>query len=125
MPILQKCADAYLIWHKNLGNLDRISRYTLGEKIDKLFIETIEYILLAGYSPRESKAAIVNKASTKLDSLKFFLRLMNRAKELEDKKYLEISQPLTEVGKQLGGWQKDLGKLVNAEAAKAASQKLR
>lgn len=108
MPILQKVADAYLIWHGNLANLERISRYTLGEKIDKLFLETIEYVLLAGYSAREHKAAIVDKASTKLDSLKFFLRLMNRTKELLDKKYLEISQPLAEVGKQLGGWRKSL-----------------
>jgi len=110
LPILQKISDAYIIWHKNLGNLDRLARYTLGEKIDKLFTETIEYILLAGYSPREHKAAIVSKASTKLDSLKFFLQLMNRAKELPTKKYLEISQPLAETGKQLGGWQKDLQK---------------
>jgi hypothetical protein len=35
---------------------------------------------------------------------------MNAAKELPDKKYLEISQPLAEVGKQLGGWRKDLRK---------------
>ncbi len=73
-----------------------------------MFLETIEYILLAGYSPREHKTAIVDKASTKLDALKFFLRLMNCTKELPDKKYLEISQPLDEVGKQLGGWRKSL-----------------
>lgn len=109
MPILQKIADAYIIWHKNLGNLERITRYTLAEKIDKLFLDTIEYILLAGYSPREHKAAIVDKASTKLDALKFFLRLMNSTKELKDNKYLEISQPLLEVGKQLGGWKKQVG----------------
>lgn len=81
----------------------------LAKKIDKLFIEVIEYIVLAGYSPREHKAAIIDKCSTKLDALKFFLRLMNRSnQELLDAKYLEISQPLSEVGKQLGGWQKSL-----------------
>ncbi len=110
MPILQKAADTYIIWHRNLANLERLSRYTLGEKIDNLFTDTIELILLAGYAQREQKSAVVDRASTKLDSLKFFLRLMNVTKELPDKKYLEISQPLNEVGKQLGGWRKDLCK---------------
>ncbi len=93
-----------------MANLERLSRYTLGEKIDNLFTDTIELILLAGYAQREQKSAVVDRASTKLDSLKFFLRLMNVTKELPDKKYLEISQPLNEVGKQLGGWRKDLCK---------------
>ncbi len=109
LPILQKIADTYIIWHRNLANLERLSRYTLGEKIDNLFTDTIELILLAGYAQRDQKSIIVDRASTKLDSLKFFLRLMNVAKELPDKKYLEISQPLAEVGKQLGGWHKQLG----------------
>jgi len=106
LPILQKITDAYLIWHRNLPNLSRLSRYTLGEKIDKLFTDTIEYILLAGYTSKNQKLAVVDKASTKLDSLKHFLFIANELKLLEDRKYLELATPLVEVGKQLGGWHK-------------------
>ena len=80
LPILQEIADAYVIWHKNLANLPRLSRYTLGEKIDQLFLDTIQQILLAGYSPRAEKMAAVARASTKLDALKFFLRLMEQVR---------------------------------------------
>ncbi|PIR88063.1 MAG: hypothetical protein COU10_01020 [Candidatus Harrisonbacteria bacterium CG10_big_fil_rev_8_21_14_0_10_45_28] len=103
---MQKITDAYLIWHRNLPNLSRLSRYTLGEKIDKLFTDTIEYILLAGYTSKNQKLAVVDKASTKLDSLKHFLFIANELKLLEDRKYLELATPLVEVGKQLGGWHK-------------------
>lgn len=108
LPILQQAADAYVIWHKNLANLPRLARYTLGEKIDGLFLDVIQQILFAGYSNRAEKLVAVARASTKLDALKFFLRLMNRCQELADQKYLEISVPIERTGKMLGGWQKQL-----------------
>lgn len=86
----------------------RLSRYTLGAKIDALFIETIELILQAGYSGREHKLAIVLRACTKLDALKYFLHIAWELKVLDTKKYARIAEPLTEVGRMLGGWKKQL-----------------
>lgn len=108
LPVLQKIADAYKLWHGVLPHLPRLSRYTLGAKIDTLFLDTIEHIVLAGYAPRDRKLDIVLRASSKVDRLKVFLQLAWEMKVLDNKKYLLVSAPLTEVGKILGGWRKQL-----------------
>lgn len=108
LPILKTATDAYRLWHGYLTNLPRLSRYTLGSKIDGLFTDTIEFILLAGYANREHKLTIVQKASTKLDTLKFFLNLAWELKLIDHQKYAALTPPLIALGKMLGGWLKTL-----------------
>ena len=108
LPILVKAATEYKLWHGFLESFPRLSRYTLGARIDGLFVETIELILIASYSQRQEKLKIVERAGQKLDLLKFFLQTSWELKALDNKKYLAISNPLTEVGKMLGGWRKQL-----------------
>jgi|SRR3989338_6128951 len=105
LPILQKASDAYKLWHNMLVHLPRLTKYSLGEKINLLFTDVIELILTADFA-RESKMAIIQKASIKLDTLKFFLQLAWELKAMDNKRYIAISSPLVEVGKMLGGWQK-------------------
>lgn len=108
LPILQKAADAYKLWHGFLEHFPRLSRFTLGAKIDTLFLETVELILLAGYSSKPQKLTVVLRAGTKLDALKFFLQIAWELQAIDNKKYTRLSEPLTEVGKMLGGWRKQL-----------------
>lgn len=68
----------------------------------------MELILLAGYSNRNQKLPIVQKASSKLDALKFFLQIAWELKALDNKKFAAISSPLAETGKMLGGWLRQL-----------------
>jgi hypothetical protein len=110
LPILSKAADAYKAWHGFLPSLPRHSRYTIGTKIDGLFVDTVELILTASYAGREEKLPIIIQAGNKLDSLKLFLQIAWELKALDNKKYLTVSNPLSEVGKMLGGWRKQLQK---------------
>lgn len=87
-------------------HLPRLTRFTIGAKIDSLFIQTIELCLLAEYSSREQKLEIIQKISTKFDALKFFIKLLWEIKAIDNKKYLHISKPLAEIGKIIGGWLK-------------------
>lgn len=91
-----------------MTHFPRLSRHTLGAKIDQLFTDTIELILLAGYAAKPQKASLVARASSKLDALKFFLKVAWELKALENKHYLALSTPLAVVGKMLGGWRKQL-----------------
>ena len=108
IPIVQKLAAAYKAWHTQLQHIPRLSRYTLGAKIDALYCETLELTLLAGYSSRQTKLLVVERASTKLDALKFFLQTSWELRILDTKKYGQLTAPLVEVGKMLGGWRKQL-----------------
>lgn len=110
MPILTKTADAYKLWHGFLQQFPRLSKYTLGSKIDSIFTELVELILFAGYANREQKTAIVQKANTKLNELNFFLKIAWEMKMLDNRKYAGLSENLLEIGKMLGGWRKQLQK---------------
>ncbi len=108
LPILKKLTATYKLWHKYFQKFPRLSRYTLGAKIDALFTELTELILLAGYAHRDKKLSTIAGASAKLDSLKFFLTLAWEMEMLEHKQYATLAPLLNEVGKMLGGWTKML-----------------
>ena len=108
LPVLQKTATAYKLWHNFLPNLQRLTRYSLGEKINLLFIDLAELIFTAGFTAKENKAVIVKKASLKLDLLKFFLQIAWELKAIDNKKFAELASLLVQIGRMLGGWQKQL-----------------
>lgn len=89
-------------------NFPKDLRYTLGSKIDLLFIETIEAIFTAGYLIREQKLPHLQRASLKVDLLKFFLQVAWECKALDTKKFADISESIAEIGKMLGGWQRQV-----------------
>ncbi|MBI2035176.1 MAG: four helix bundle protein [Candidatus Liptonbacteria bacterium] len=101
---------AYKLWQEFLAHFPKNSKYTLGEKIDVLFIEILEVIFIASYLGRDKKSPYIEKARTKLDSLKFFLQIAWEVKALPNKHYIALSRPLEEIGKMLGGWLKQLNR---------------
>ena len=44
LPILEKLKNVYLLWHEYHGILPKTHRYSLGQRIDSLFIEIIEAV---------------------------------------------------------------------------------
>jgi len=109
LSIVQKLVSVYKLWHvEYLPDFPKRSKYTLGGKIDALFLEVLENIIKAGYSSKAEKEIFLKRASVALDLLKFFLQVAWEVKCLENKKYIKISEKLHEVGKMLGGWIKSL-----------------
>jgi hypothetical protein len=106
LPVLQKTAEAYKIWHAQHAAFPRLSKFTLGAKIDGLFTDLIESLLMAGYASPEQKAAYVARAAAKLDLLKFFIQSAWELKCLDHKKYAALAAPLAEIGRMVGGWRK-------------------
>jgi len=105
---VQKLVDGYKLWHEFLPHFPKSSRYTLGSKIDSLFIETIESVFKALHLGKGEKLVYLTRASIKLDLLKFFLQIAWEIKALDNKKYIRLSEKLDEIGKMLGGWLKSL-----------------
>lgn len=108
LPVLQKVVDTYKIWHAHYSNFPRLSKFTLGAKIDSLFTDVIELIFLAGYAGADQKYTLVVRASTKLDLLKFFMQAAWEVKCIDQKKYAALAVPLNDIGKDIGSWQKYL-----------------
>ena len=92
------------MWHEIKIHIQKSSRYTLGEKIDTLFIETLELIFVAQYVSKVQKLPALQKANTKFDALKFFLMILWEVGDLGQKQYAALSEKFNAIGKMLGGW---------------------
>jgi len=111
LPIIQRLIAAYKLWHEYVQHFPRHSRYTLGGKIDALFIELIELVFIASYLAREQKVAPLRKAVSKLDLIKLLLQISWELRDLDNNKYISLSELLDEIGKMLGGWIRQFQKL--------------
>ena len=108
--MIARLIDIYKLWHEYLKTFPKTSRYSIGVKIDGLFTETIESVVTASFLPKEQKLPYIRKAISKLDTLKVFLQISWEIKSLETKKYIAMSEPLQEIGRQLGGWHNQIVK---------------
>jgi hypothetical protein len=104
LPLLQKLKGCYVIWFEHYNTIPKSHRYTLGLKIDGLFIETIEGVSVASFLNKENKLPWIQFSIRKLDTLKILLMVLWETKSLEDKKYIQLSIKIEEIGKMLGGW---------------------
>jgi len=104
VPIIVRLIEVYKLWHDFLPNMAKTSRYTLGQKIDDLFIETTELIFLASHLSKEQKLPSLQKAVAKLDLLKTISPDLVGDQSHRQYKNAMLSEPLEEVGRMLGGW---------------------
>jgi len=118
--VLSRIKNVYLAWHKIHVILPQVNRYTLGNKIDKLFLEIIESIAVATFSPREKQSIHLENSSRKLEVLKILLMVLWEIKSIDNKKYILISEPLDEVGKMIGGW---LNQMIKQNSPAKAEEK--
>jgi hypothetical protein len=104
LPVLKELKSTYITWIEYYQKLPKIHKYTLGQKIDTLFIEAIEAISIAGFLSREEKIPYVRLAIRKIDTLKILLMVLWEIKSLDNKKYITVSIKIDGIGKMLGGW---------------------
>lgn len=108
ISLIHKFIEFYKLWHGCVQHIPQASRYTLGNKIDNLCLETLELIFIASHLPKSEKISYVNRANQKLDLLKFFLQISWEINAIDTNKYTSISDPLGEIGRMLGGWIRQL-----------------
>ena len=110
LPLLERIKSAYLLWHEYHSTLPKIHRYSLGNKIDDLYIESMGAVSAATFLAREEKMPYVRLATRKNDTLKLLLMILWETKSLDTKKYAVLSERMGEIGKMLGGWNGQLKK---------------
>jgi hypothetical protein len=108
IPVVLRLKDAYNLWQEYLVHVPKQNRYTLGSKIDEIFLAAIEYCFLASYANKETKVVHLERCISRIDLLKLFLLLAWEIHALDIKKYTVLSEQLLDVGKMLGGWRKGL-----------------
>src|SRR5690606_4157851 len=104
----ERVKQSYLLWHEYHSTLPKLHRYTLGGRIDALFVEMMEAASAAAFLARADKLPYVRLAIRKLDTIKLLLLILWETRSFDTKKYAALSTKVDEIGKQLGGWQGQL-----------------
>jgi len=114
LPVLEKAKSSYILWHSYHQILPKTHKHSLGDKIDKIFVDMLEAIIAANFLSPKEKEPFIRLSIRKLDTLKVFLMMLWETKSLDNKKYIALSEKINEIGRNLGGWRgkllKDLGK---------------
>lgn len=100
--------ESYNIWLVIHRNFPKVERLGLGQKIERAFLDTLELTFCLSYLPPEQKIALLGKAISKFDVVKFFMQLAWESKLIPTDKYSDLILRLEEIGRQLGGWKKGL-----------------
>ena len=102
--------NAYALWFGYYTIIEKTHRYSLGLRIDNIFIDIIEAMSIANFTPKQEKLPFVRVAIRKLDTAKVLLLVLWESKSLETKRYIVLSVKLEEIGRMLGGWHGQLTK---------------
>ena len=106
--MLHKFKETYLIWFHYYTELPKPHRYTLGLRLDNLFVEVIENIAIAKFSVSTAKLPFIITAISKLDLVNLLLTILWETKSLQPERYLELSKKLDEIGKMMTSWKNSL-----------------
>lgn len=118
IPVVLKLKDAYGLWQQYLAHFPKANRFTLGSKIDDVFLAAIQYCFLASYSAQPEKHILVDRGITQVDLLKLLLQLAWDIKALDTNKYAHLSEHLVEIGRMLGGWRRQIMNKTPAHAGR-------
>jgi len=77
-------------------------RFTFSERINHIALDVVEDLVEARYA--RDKQKILQRANLRLEKLRVLLRLSNRLRFLDYKRYEYAMKQINEVGMMLGGW---------------------
>jgi hypothetical protein len=110
----------YLLWYGYYQTIPKLHRYSLGIKIDDLFVEIMEGIAVASFLPRTEKQPWIRLVIRKVDTLKILILVLWETKSIDNNKFIMVSEKMDEIGKMLGGWN---GQLLKQNSPTKAGEK--
>ena len=108
IPIFKKIYDLYKEIAALRKTVSKQDRYTLWQRVESVALDLVENILEASALFKHEKGPLLTRASTKLNLLRFLIRLASDIKAIDGKKYTMLQQHIDEVGRMLGGWIKSI-----------------
>lgn len=110
IPVLNKSYELYKLFHEYRKVVPKQDRFTIYERSENVILGTIELLLEASFGDRERKIILLEKASVKLNVLRFLIRLMKETKTFDIKKYTLLQSIIDEIGRMIGGWIRAMNK---------------
>ncbi len=89
-----------------LDHFPRARRFTLGEKLELLLMDVLEFLLEAAYQKGDAKLQMLARANRKLAVARHLWRLGFELKVCSFNAYQHGADLMVGLGKQIGGWRK-------------------
>lgn len=99
-----------MIWVNIVPHIAKSSRFTIGTRIEEVFLNLLEQTYVAYFSPKKQKTVKVNECILTLDVLKFLISVAWEGKIISNGHFEDVGAKLEEAGRMFGGWQKQLAK---------------
>ncbi len=110
VPILKKSYELYKIFHEYRRVVPKQDRFTIYERCEHIILDLLELLIEASYGNKTRKVLILEKASVRLNMLRFMIRLMKETRTFDIKKYVTLQEIIDEIGRMLGGWIRSIPK---------------
>ena len=101
-PVVQQMYDLITWLMPQIAKLPRSHRFTLGDRITNLVLDTLDLLVQAVYTRR--RLELLRRANLNLERLRYMIRLCYDLKLSSLKGYEYVSREINEIGKQIGGW---------------------
>ncbi|OGZ80416.1 MAG: hypothetical protein A2312_02675 [Candidatus Staskawiczbacteria bacterium RIFOXYB2_FULL_32_9] len=108
LPVLDKAKTSYKNWLSVHRNIERTARFGLGLKVDNLFLDLLELLRKAVFTPIDKKVLVLQLVSDKIDVLRFFIQILWESKLISNNQYILLETDINEIGRSVGGWKKGL-----------------
>ena len=79
-------------------------RFTMTNRVENFSLDIVEDLVEARYTSR--KASVLRRANLKLEKIRILLRICHEKKYLSKNSYLYAMKEMNEVGRMIGGWEK-------------------
>jgi hypothetical protein len=90
-----------------LESFPRSQRFGVTKRLQDAVLDFYEIITAANNSRGQERQRLLHQADQYLDKVRFYLRLAVRWGWLSEGQYQHAAQMVTEIGRLLGGWQKN------------------
>jgi len=110
IPILKKSYDLYKMMDDYRKVIPKQHRFTVFIRGEEAVLDVIENFYQAGYLKGADRSNLLDKASSRLNMLRLFIRLLKDTKALDNKKYISLQTAIDEIGRMLGGWIRSISK---------------
>jgi hypothetical protein len=102
VPAVTKLYDIILWLFPHMEKFPRTHKFTIGDRMATLLLDTLEELLEAAYS--REKRDHLHKVNMNLEKLRYMIRISKDMKLISLRKYEYLSVEINELGRMVGGW---------------------
>jgi len=119
LPVFTRYYELFLWSFERTEGFPKVLRPSLTQRWQVLLLEALELLLELRYT--RERQALFRRTNLTLEKLRVLARALHARRALSPTQYEHFQRRLDEVGRQLGGWQRELARRASGAPASTPS----